>query len=204
MKSTTKKITTNTRVIKDLLTKYRDTFQAFRELINNSLQAESKNIEINIEYDNEANIKSPIKSIEIKDDGNGVPFNEFDNRILEIGTTVKARGQGIGRFSALQIGELMHIETVGFDNVKKQFSKTKFSIDTLDFNDAQLEETEFKVDYKYFTEKRKPYYKVMIEQLHHNNKKNSPKGIKYTRIFYKKILIKQYSNITHSRYSTIL
>lgn len=84
MKSTTKKITTNTRVIKDLLTKYRDTFQAFRELINNSLQAESKNIEINIEYGNEANIKSPIKSIEIKDDGNGVPFNEFDNRILEI------------------------------------------------------------------------------------------------------------------------
>ena len=52
MKSTTKKITTNTRVIKDLLTKYRDTFQAFRELINNSLQAESKNIKINIEYVN--------------------------------------------------------------------------------------------------------------------------------------------------------
>ena len=61
------------------------------------MQAESKNIEINIEYGNEANIKSPIKSIEIKDDGNGVPFNEFDNRILEIGTTVKVRGQGIGK-----------------------------------------------------------------------------------------------------------
>lgn len=186
MKSTTKKITTNTRVIKDLLTKYRDTFQAFRELINNSLQAESKNIEINIEYGNEANIKSPIKSIEIKDDGNGVPFNEFDNRILEIGTTVKVRGQGIGRFSALQIGELMHIETVGFDNVKKQFSKTKFSIDTLDFNDAQLEETEFKVDYKYFTEKRKPYYKVMIEQLHHNKQEKLAKRNKIHENFLQK------------------
>lgn len=175
MKSTTKKITTNTRVIKDLLTKYRDTFHAFRELINNSLQAESKNIEINIDYVNEANFKSPIKSIEIKDDGIGVSFNEFDNRILEIGTTAKARGQGIGRFSSLQIGELMHIETVGFDCDKNQFSKTKFSMDTLDFNDAQLEETEFKVDFEYLTEKVKPYYKVTIEQLHHNKQEKLAK-----------------------------
>lgn len=175
MKSTTKKITTNTRVIKDLLTKYRDTFQAFRELVNNSLQAESKNIKINIEYVNEANIKSPVKSIEIVDDGFGVPFNEFDKRILEIGTTAKASGQGIGRFSSLQIGELMHIETVGFDKDKKQFSKTKFSMDTLDFNDAQLEETEFKVDYEYLQGDHNPYYKVIIEQIHHNKQEKLPK-----------------------------
>ncbi|KIX19844.1 hypothetical protein SY27_17520 [Flavobacterium sp. 316] len=175
MKSTSKKITTNTRVIKDLLTKYKDTFQAFRELINNSLQADSKNIEINIEYVNEVNIKSPIKSIEIKDDGYGVPFNEFDKRILEIGTTSKASGQGIGRFSSLQIGELMHIETVGYDSDKKQFSKTKFSIDTLDFNDAQLEETEFKVDYEYLKNKLNPYYKVLIEELHHNKQEKIAK-----------------------------
>src|SRR3546814_869205 len=182
MKSTTKKITTNTRVIKDLLTKYRDTFQAFRELINNSLQAESKNIKINIEYVNEANIKSPIKSIEIVDDGFGVPFNEFDKRIVEIGTTSKASGQGIGRFSSLQIGELMHIETVGFDKTKKQFSKTKFSMDTLDFNDAQLEETEFKVDYEYIEGEHNPYYKVKIEQLHHNHLEKIAKDRKSTRL----------------------
>lgn len=175
MKSTTKKITTNTRVIKDLLTKYRDTFQAFRELINNSLQAESKNIKINIEYVNEVNIKSPIKSIEIVDDGFGVPFNEFDKRILEIGTTSKASGQGIGRFSSLQIGELMHIETVGFDKTKKQFSRTKFSMDTMDFNDAQLEETEFKIDYEYLEGEHNPYYKVIIEQLHHNKQEKLAK-----------------------------
>lgn len=175
MKSTTKKITTNTRVIKDLLTKYRDTFQAFRELINNSLQAESKNIEINIEYVNDTSTKAPIKSIEIKDDGFGVPFGEFDNRILEIGTTAKAKGQGIGRFSSLQIGELMHIETVGYDSDRKQFSQTKFSMDTLDFNDAQLEETEFKIDYKYLEGKHNPYYKVIIEQLHHNKQEKLAK-----------------------------
>lgn len=175
MKSTTKKITTNTRVIKDLLTKYKDTFQAFRELINNSLQANSKNIEINIEYVNEANIKAPIKTIEIKDDGFGVPYSEFENRVLEIGTTVKPSGQGIGRFSSLQIGELMHIDTVGYDSEKMQFSQTKFSIDTLDFNDAQLEETEFKVDYEYLDGEHNPYYKVTIEQLHHNKQEKLAK-----------------------------
>lgn len=185
MKSTTKKITTNTRVIKDLLTKYKDTFQAFRELINNSLQAKAKNIEINIEYVNEANIKAPIKSIEIKDDGFGVPYSEFENRVLEIGTTVKPSGQGIGRFSSLQIGELMHIDTVGYDSEKKQFSQTKFSIDTLDFNDAQLEDTEFKVDYEYLEGERNPYYKVTIEQLHHNKQEKSAKRNKIHESFLK-------------------
>lgn len=174
MNSTTKKITTNTRVIKDLLTKYKDTFQAFRELINNSLQADSKKIIVNIKYVNEANFKSQIKSIEILDNGFGVPFNEFDNRILEIGTTAKHQGQGIGRFSSLQIGELMHIETVGYDSLKKAFSKTQFSIDTRDFNNSQLEKKDFKVRYKYLEGKHNPYYKVTIEQLHHNKQEKTP------------------------------
>jgi signal transduction histidine kinase len=59
-----------------------------------------------------------LKSIEIIDNGYGVPFNEFDKKILEIGTTVKLKGQGIGRFSALQIGELMHIETIVLIKIK--------------------------------------------------------------------------------------
>lgn len=168
MTTTTKKITTNTRVIKDLLTKYRDTFQAFRELINNSLQAEAKTISINLEYVNEVATKSPIKTIQIVDDGIGVPYDEFDKRILEIGTTSKASGQGIGRFSSLQIGEIMHIETLGFNIEKNQFSTVNFSLDTLDFNDAQLEDTEFKVDYEYLEGNHKPYYKVVIDHLHHN------------------------------------
>ena len=176
MKTARKKITTNTRVIKDLLTKYKDTFQAFKELINNAIQADATKIEINIEYINQADLKAPIKSIKILDNGYGVPFNEFDKRILEIGTTVKQKGQGIGRFSALQIGELMHIETIGYDNNKKEFSLTKFGLDTIDFQDAQLEETEFKVDYEYFGSKKKnSFYKVNIENLHHNKQEKTPK-----------------------------
>jgi len=91
MKSVSKKITTNSRVIKDLLTNYKDTFQAFCELINNSIQANSKNISIDIKYINSATNSSPIERIVLRDDGYGVPYNEFDERILEIGTTVKNR-----------------------------------------------------------------------------------------------------------------
>jgi hypothetical protein len=175
MQSAIKKITTNSRLIKEHLTKYRDTFQAFRELINNSIQAESKNIEIDIEYVNQADIKSPINTIQIKDDGTGVPYNEFDNRILEIGTTVKQKGQGIGRFSSLQIGELMHIETIGYNQSKSEFSKTNFSLDTIDLQNAQLENTDFKVDYDYLKGEQNTYYKVNIEQLYHNKQEKVAK-----------------------------
>jgi hypothetical protein len=176
MKTISKKITTNTRVIKDLFTKYKDTFQAFRELINNSIQADAKVININIEYEDKILVKAPIKSIEISDNGYGVPLCEFDNRILEIGTTVKQKGQGIGRFSALQIGDLMHIESVSFDNEKKEFSRTFFSLDSTDLKNAHFEETEFKVDYEFLGNKSSnTYYKVKIENLHHNKQETISK-----------------------------
>lgn len=171
-----KKLTTHSRILNEHFTKYKDTFQAFCELINNSIQANSKNIEIIIDYINKINVKAPFEKIEIVDDGYGVPYNEFDSKILQIGTTVKNKGQGIGRFGAFQIGELMHIETVGYDNIKQQFSKTEFSIDTIDLNNAQIEETEFKVDYEYFGKQRKStYYKVTIEKFFHNNQENNVK-----------------------------
>lgn len=168
MKTASKKITTNSRVIKNLLNKYSDTFRAFKELINNSIQANSTQIEVLIDYTDEINFKSGIKNISISDNGYGVPYSEFDKRILEIGTTVKELGQGIGRFSSLQIGELMHIVTIAYDDKEKKYSQTNFSIDTTDFKDIQLEKTEFKVDYSYFNENKQSYYKVVIENLYHN------------------------------------
>ncbi len=168
MQSIRKKIRTNTRVIKDLFTKYPDTFHAFKELINNSLQASATIIEINIEYENLITVKSPINSIELVDNGVGVSFSEFDKKILEIGTTVKQKGQGIGRFSALQIGDLMHIETVGFDKEKNNYSRTLFSIDSSDLNNVQFDETDFNIDYEYLGRSVNTYYKVKIEHLHHN------------------------------------
>ena len=186
MKTVTKKISTNTRVIKDLLTKYRDTFHALRELINNSLQANADEINLHLKYSNSAKIKAPIEKIEIIDNGYGVSYSDFDRKILEIGTTVKQKGQGIGRFSALQIGELMHIETVAYDEMEQKYSKTLFSIDSTDLSNAQFEDTEFKVDYEYLdNNNHNTYYKVIIEQLHHNKQETVSKRNKLTEDFLK-------------------
>lgn len=44
MSKISKKLTTNARILKDVLTHYSSTFNAFKELINNSLQAHARNI----------------------------------------------------------------------------------------------------------------------------------------------------------------
>lgn len=169
MKTTSEKITTNTRVIKSHFTKYGDTFKAFKELINNSIQANSKNISIEIKYNDSLTCKSSIEKITIIDDGHGVSKSNFKNTILEIGTNVKEKGQGIGRFSSFQIGELMKIDTLAFDEKEDKFSRVLFGIDTTDLEDISLENVNLKVDYEYLDGKNhKSYYKVEIENLHHN------------------------------------
>lgn len=184
MKSITEKITTNSRVIKSHLTKYSDTFKAFKELINNSIQANAKNIKIEVLYDDSLNSKSGIEKTSITDDGYGVAFSEFKPKILQIGTIVKDKGQGIGRFSSFQIGELMKIDTVAYDEKEKKFSKTFFGIDTTDLEDIELEKTDLKVDFKYFEEKNiETYYKVEIENLHHNTQAKLAKKNTITKDF---------------------
>lgn len=105
MSKKTTSFNTNGRVISEMLTKYRDTFRALTELINNSIQAESTEIKLNIDYGISTDPLNPlIKSIEIIDNGKGICSKDFEKKIFEIGTTVKSGGQGVGRFSALQIG----------------------------------------------------------------------------------------------------
>lgn len=162
----TEQISTNSRVIKDLLTKYRDTFTAMCELINNSIQAKANRIELTIDYNNGISLKSPISKIILKDNGIGVTNSDFKKKILEIGTDVKTGGQGIGRFGALQLGEKLTIETVGYDNATKQFSKVTFPLDA-----SQITSSLSKVNFEYETEvlsKSQTYYKVTIDNLHHN------------------------------------
>ncbi len=178
-----KRITTNSRVIKDILTKYKDTFCAFKELINNSLQAKATQIAIDIKYAEGNTVSaSPVLGIEIQDNGHGVPYSQFDKTILEIGTTVKNQGQGIGRFSAFQIGERMEISTVAYDDEVKQHSKTNFEINSSALTDSQLDQIDFDVPYEYLAQTN-PYYKVSISQLHCNSQKNVLKKNKLTDDF---------------------
>lgn len=162
----TEQISTNSRVIKDLLTKYKDTFTAMCELINNSIQANANKIELTIDYNSSLALKSPISKITLKDNGIGITSSDFKKKILEIGTDVKKGGQGVGRFGALQLGEKLTIETVGYDNSSNKFTKVVFPLDA-----SQITSSLSKVNFEYDTEtlsKSKTYYKVTIENLHHN------------------------------------
>lgn len=204
MKTTSEKITTNTRVIKSHFTKYGDTFKAFKELINNSIQADAKNISIDITYSPSITCKSGIEKISITDDGHGVSKSNFKTTILEIGTNVKNNGQGIGRFSSFQIGELMKIDTVAYDEKESKFSRTVFGIDTTDLEDIALENIDLKVDYDFFENNNEnSYYKVEIENLHHNIQHNPLKKIKSQTTFCQKILNKVYSKIIPMKFSIV-
>jgi hypothetical protein len=177
----TEQISTNSRVIKDLLTKYKDTFTAICELMNNSIQAKANRIELTIAYNPGLTLKSPISKLIIKDNGLGVTTSDFKKKILEIGTDVKKGGQGIGRFGALQLGEKMTIETVGYDNTQKKYSKTVFPLDA-----SQISSSLSKVNFEYETQmlsKSKTYYKVTIENLHHNKQEKVIKKNKVSEQF---------------------
>ena len=120
-----RKLTTNSRLINELFANYISTFTAFCEMMNNSIQAKSKNIWIAIDYTLETEIHPLfIKKIIIKDDGNGVHMLDIEKKLLDIGTANKDGGKGIGRFACFQIGQEIEIETVGYSNDEKTFSET--------------------------------------------------------------------------------
>lgn len=112
----------STSLVRKIFTNYPNTFGAFCELINNSIQANAKNIWIDIDYVNEDTI-SPyiINRMVIKDDGNGVYQDDVNDKLLNIGTENKQGGKGVGRFAALQLGQKVTIESVGYStkNIQK-------------------------------------------------------------------------------------
>jgi len=162
-----KQLSTNSRIIKDLLTKYKDTFAAFCELLNNSIQAKATRIELTIDYANSAAARAPFTRIELIDNGTGVNATEFEKKILEIGTDVKKDGQGIGRFGALQLGEKMTITTVAEDPVRRCYTQVVFPLDTGGLS-SSLSKVHLEFDVEDLKKKAPPYYKVVIENLHHN------------------------------------
>jgi hypothetical protein len=166
--STIRKFTTNSRLISELLTKYKTTFYALTELINNSIQAQATRIEITIDYSKPEKVSSsPINSIKIKDNGMGVPLSEFQNRILEIATTAKKDGHGIGRFGALQIGSKVEIETVAWDKEINKFTRVILPIDTTKFEYKEIRDLELHVKEEKLNKQLKSYYSVSITDLYH-------------------------------------
>jgi hypothetical protein len=163
-----RKFSASSRLIDEVLTQYGSAFLALCELINNSIQAKSKNIWLNIDYarENELLVTS-IKKIEIIDDGCGVHLNDIQKKLFGIGDSHKLGGKGIGRFGALQIGANVIIETVGFSDVSNNFSFVKIPITEKLFKDAQkLHELEIDTEEKILEGKQNSYYKVSITDLY--------------------------------------
>jgi hypothetical protein len=171
-----KKITTNSRVLSDLLTKYKNTFHALCELITNSIQAKAKEIKIEIEYARKNSLaSSPIKSITLTDNGHGVPISQFENKILEVGTTAKADGQGIGRFGALQIGSKVEIDTVAWDEAIQKFTRVFLPIDAEEFKQRGLKDIDFELTEEIYDSKETPFYSVSIKSLYHGKQEKVAK-----------------------------
>ncbi|XDD41645.1 ATP-binding protein [Leptospira sp. WS60.C2] len=160
--------TTNSRIIDNIFNRYRNTFLAFCELINNSIHANSKTINIKVEQNNlNGEDKTSLSKIEILDDGTGVSKSEFKRKILEIGTNVKEQGYGIGRFASLQIGSSVIIETVALDKKQNIFTYSKLPLDGKILENQQIESIELNDEYKNLAEKEaKTYYKVIITDFY--------------------------------------
>ena len=120
-----KNLQVHSRLIHSVLSKYPGTFSAFRELINNSIQAQATKIDITIEMNDSDNALAPsaFKMIEIRDNGRGVARDEFENKILKVANDNKPGGKGIGRFAALQIAKEISITTVAKNNADNKFYK---------------------------------------------------------------------------------
>lgn len=159
---------TNSRVINDLFAQYSNTFIAFCELMNNSIQASSKNIYITIDQSKEDELSTTlVKNIVIKDDGNGVSESDFTHKILHIGTDAKTGGKGIGRFAAIQIGASAKIETVAYDEKIKKFTKTNLTITEEFFKkNSDISKIPINTEDIVLNGKQSTYYQVSISNLY--------------------------------------
>lgn len=129
----------STSLVRKIFTNYPNTFGAFCELINNSIQANAKNVWIEVDYVDDTTI-SPyiINCMKIKDDGCGVYQDDVNEKILNIGTENKIGGKGVGRFAALQLGQKVTIESVGYSKEKNEFSRILVPLRATDFKKSNI------------------------------------------------------------------
>ena len=163
----------NARLIRKVLTKYRNTFYALKELINNSIIAKAKRIEITFGTDADVEPDTwnyqQISHIIIRDNGHGVPFCDFYKSIMEIGTDNREDGCGVGRFGGLQIGRVMTIDTTAYDPTIKSFTKTTVKLTIDDFQGDDVTTKRFEVNKTILSgDSYNSYYEVKIESLYHN------------------------------------
>src|ERR1039458_6989083 len=160
--------TINKRLFSEFFAGHKDTFVALCELLNNSLQAQAKEIRI-VLTPSPANklSETPFECITVRDSGVGVSKSEFGWKILEIANDAKEGGKGIGRFAALQLGAAMRIQTVAFDLVEKCFFETSVTINSAGWDDLRtLDKIRLEVEHTKLEGEHKPYYQVTITNFY--------------------------------------
>ena len=178
------KMTTNARLVGDVLPSKRNTFYALKELINNSIRAKAKNIRIDFvpQGDEDDILYCKINKIIISDDGEGVSESRFANRIMEIATESDEGGNGTGRFAGLLIGRTMHIETTAYDQEKKKSTTTSVTFNAKDFTGGNINDMEFDVESAEAESQAVHGYKVTLSDLY-NNEPECPRKNKLSSEF---------------------
>lgn len=166
------KMTTNARLVGDVLPNKRSTFYALKELINNSIKAAAKHIYIDLlpsSDDVDSLQYHPIEKIVITDDGEGVSESRFANRIMEIATVSEDGGNGTGRFAGLLIGRTMKIETTAYDQNLKKKTTSSVTFHASDFTKGNINDVEFSVTHEYAGAETPTGYRVILSDLYHND-----------------------------------
>ena len=166
------KMTTNARLVGDVLPNKRSTFYALKELINNSIKAAAKHIHIDLlpsNCDENSLLYRPIDKIVIYDDGEGVSESRFANRIMEIATESEDGGNGTGRFAGLLIGRTMTIETTAYDQTLKKKTTSSVTFHASDFVKGNINDVEFSVNHVTSDPQTPNGYKVTLSDLYHND-----------------------------------
>lgn len=178
------KITAHGRLLSNVFTRKITPFHALKELINNSLAANSKNITISFREKRLPSTFFPVLAeIDVLDDGYGVPYSQFKDIIMKVATRSKTDGLGVGRFSALQIGRVVEISTVAYDPSIQKFTNSKVSLDAVSLENEDLDTKDFEVQHTELDE-ADTYYKVRITSLYDsdvNCSKRNKLGKDFTR-----------------------
>lgn len=170
MATTKMRMTTNARLVGDILPSKRNTFYALKELINNSIRAKATCIHIDFVPlgDEDSIVYHKIDKIILSDNGEGVSESRFANRIMEIATESDEGGNGTGRFAGLLIGRTMHIETTAYDQERKKKTSTSVTFYAKDFTSGNINDVELDVDSVNADINTPSGYKVILSDLFNN------------------------------------
>ena len=171
MATTKMRMTTNARLVGDVLPSKRNSFYALKELINNSIRAKATCIHIDfVPLGDEDSIQyRKIDKIILSDNGEGVSESRFANRIMEIATESDEGGNGTGRFAGLLIGRTMHIETTAYDQEQKKKTTTCVTFYAKDFTSGNINDVELDVDSVGADNNLPSGYKVTLSDLFNND-----------------------------------